>query len=88
MDEDRIKGKTKDVAGRVQRQVGEWTGDKENEAEGALKQAEGKVQNAFGKVKDSTRDAADDARRKSDVERGREQGREEEALKRDREDVA
>ena len=27
MDKDRVEGKVKDVAGRVQRQVGEWTGD-------------------------------------------------------------
>jgi len=27
MDKDEIKGKGKDIAGRVQRQVGEWTGD-------------------------------------------------------------
>ena len=25
MDKDRVEGKVKDVAGRVQRQVGEWT---------------------------------------------------------------
>ncbi len=29
MDSDRIKGKADDVAGRVKRQVGEWTGDTE-----------------------------------------------------------
>jgi uncharacterized protein YjbJ (UPF0337 family) len=88
MDKDRIEGKTKDIAGRVQRQVGEWTGDKDDQAGGAMKQGEGKVQNAVGKVKDAARDATDKVRRNSDVERGREQGREEEAAKRDREDVA
>ena len=61
MDKDTIKGKAKDVAGRVQRQAGEWTGDEENQAEGAAKQAEGKVQNAWGKIKDAGRKAADDA---------------------------
>jgi uncharacterized protein YjbJ (UPF0337 family) len=35
MDKDRIKGEAKDVAGRIQRQAGEWTGDEENQAEGA-----------------------------------------------------
>ena len=59
MDKDRIKGKAQDVAGRVQRQVGEWTGDEKAQAEGLAKQAEGKVRNAVGKVKDSVRDAAD-----------------------------
>ena len=27
MDKDRVKGKMDDAAGRVKRQVGEWTGD-------------------------------------------------------------
>ncbi len=66
MDKDRIKGKAKDVAGRVQRQAGEWTGDEENQAEGAEKQVEGKLQNAWGQVKDAGRKAADDA--KADAE--------------------
>jgi uncharacterized protein YjbJ (UPF0337 family) len=61
MDKERIKGKAEDIAGRVQRQVGEWTGDTNAQAEGLAKQAEGKVRNAVGKVKDSVRDAADDA---------------------------
>jgi uncharacterized protein YjbJ (UPF0337 family) len=59
MDQDRIKGKAKDIAGRVQRQAGEWTGDTENQAKGAAKQAEGKVQNAWGKVKDAAKDASE-----------------------------
>lgn len=61
MDEDRVKGKAKDVAGRIQRQAGEWTGDEESQAEGAAKQAEGKVQNAWGQVKDAGKKAAADA---------------------------
>lgn len=55
MDEDRVKGKAKDIAGRVQRQVGEWTGDEKSQVEGATKQVEGKVQNAWGKVKDAAK---------------------------------
>ena len=55
MDKDRVEGKTKDIAGRVQRQVGEWTGDTKNQAEGAAKQVEGKVQNAWGKAKDAVK---------------------------------
>jgi uncharacterized protein YjbJ (UPF0337 family) len=53
MDKDEVKGKMKDIAGRVERQAGEWTGDKDAQAEGASKQAEGKVQNVVGKVKDA-----------------------------------
>lgn len=59
MDKERIKGKAEDVAGRVQRQVGEWTGDEKAQAEGLAKQAEGKARNAMGKIKDEVRDAAD-----------------------------
>ena len=37
MDKDRVEGKVKDVAGRVERQVGEWTGDKDAQVQGAAK---------------------------------------------------
>lgn len=62
MDKDRIKGKAEDIAGRAKRQVGEWTGDKDAQAEGAVDQLKGKARNAVGKVKDAARDVADDAR--------------------------
>lgn len=55
MDKDRVEGKVKDIAGRAQRQVGEWTGDTEDQAKGAAKQVEGKVQNAWGKAKEAVR---------------------------------
>ena len=63
MDNDRIKGEANDIAGRVKRQVGEWTGDKDTQTEGAAQQVKGKVQNAWGKTKDAVRDVADDANR-------------------------
>jgi len=53
MNNDRAEGKTKDVVGRVERQVGEWTGSKEKQADGTARQASGKVQNAWGKAKDA-----------------------------------
>ena len=80
MDKDEIKGKAKDVAGRVERQVGEWTGDKDAQADGTAKQAEGKVQNAWGKTKDAVRDAADKVKRDNQTESERE--------REDKEDVA
>jgi len=55
MDKDRVEGKVKDVGGRVQRQVGEWTGDDEAQVKGAAKQVEGKVQNAWGQAKDAVK---------------------------------
>ena len=57
MDKDRVKGKMKDVGGRIERQAGEWTGNEKMQGEGAAKQVEGKVQNTVGKVKDAARDA-------------------------------
>jgi uncharacterized protein YjbJ (UPF0337 family) len=60
MDKDRIKGKTEDIKGRVKRQVGEWTGDEDLQAEGTADQAKGKVQNAVGKVKDAARKVKDE----------------------------
>ena len=66
MDKDRVEGKLDDVKGRVKRQVGEWTGDENAQAEGAADQAKGKVQNAWGKLKDAGRDAADNAKDKAD----------------------
>jgi uncharacterized protein YjbJ (UPF0337 family) len=58
MNKDRVEGKLKDVAGRVERQAGEWTDDPEKQAKGIAKQAEGKAQNAWGKAKDAVNDAA------------------------------
>ena len=59
MNKDRVEGKLKDVAGRVERQAGEWTGDTKTHVKGAAKQVEGKVQNAVGKVEDAAKKAAD-----------------------------
>ena len=60
MNKDRVEGKVKDIAGRVQRQAGEWTDDPENQVKGAAKQVEGKVQNAWGKAKDAAGKKTDD----------------------------
>jgi len=59
MNKDRVEGKVKDVAGRVERQAGEWTDDPKLQVKGAAKQAEGKVQNAVGNVKDAAKKAAE-----------------------------
>ena len=62
MNKDRVAGKLKDIAGRVERQAGEWMGDTDAQVKGAAKQVEGKVQNAWGQTKDATKKAADDAK--------------------------
>jgi uncharacterized protein YjbJ (UPF0337 family) len=57
MDKDKVKGTIDDAAGRVKRQVGEWTGDTGAQVEGAAQQVKGKVEKAIGNVKDAARDA-------------------------------
>lgn len=74
MDKDELKGKAKDIAGRVERQAGEWTGNEEAVAKGAAKQAEGKLQNAFGKAKDALKKPSD-AERDAEAEREAERDR-------------
>jgi len=70
MDKDELKGKAKDIAGRVERQAGEWTGDEETQAKGTGKQGEGKIQNAFGKAKDALKKPSD-ADRDDEADRDR-----------------
>jgi uncharacterized protein YjbJ (UPF0337 family) len=62
MNKDQVEGKVKDVAGRIERQAGEWTGDKEKQAHGALKQVEGKLQNAWGNTKEAGKRVDDKGR--------------------------
>jgi len=62
MNKDQVRGKVKDVAGRIERQAGEWTGDEKKEVHGTMKQAEGKIQNAWGNVKDTGKKTVDKAK--------------------------
>jgi len=57
MNKDNLKGSMDDAAGRVKRQVGEWTGDSKAQAEGGAQQVKGKAEKAWGNVKDAVRDA-------------------------------
>ena len=52
MNDDQIKGKAKDIGGKIQEKVGEVTGNRQQQKEGNLNQAEGKVQEKVGDVKD------------------------------------
>jgi uncharacterized protein YjbJ (UPF0337 family) len=52
MNRDKVKGKAKDVAGRVERQAGEWSGSERHQVKGAAKQAEGKLQHTLGKARE------------------------------------
>jgi len=50
MNRDQVKGTADDVAGKVQRKVGEVTGSTDQQIKGAAKQVEGKVQRGAGDV--------------------------------------
>jgi len=52
MNEDQIKGKAKDIGGKIQEKVGEAVGSRQQQSEGLSNQAEGKVQEKVGDVKD------------------------------------
>jgi uncharacterized protein YjbJ (UPF0337 family) len=53
MNRDQAKGAAKDVAGKVQRKVGELTGDETQQVKGGAKQVEGKVQKRLGDAEDA-----------------------------------
>jgi uncharacterized protein YjbJ (UPF0337 family) len=68
MDNDRIKGKMDEMAGKAKQKLGQMTNDGETQAEGMGQEVKGKVQNAFGKVKDEFRAGKEEAREK-EIER-------------------
>jgi len=57
MNKDQVAGTAKDVAGKVQRKVGEATGSTEQQIKGAARQAEGKVQKGVGDATEALRKA-------------------------------
>lgn len=59
MNKDQIKGTAKDIAGKVQQEVGELTGSEEQQVKGLAKQGEGKVQKGVGDAKEAVKDAVD-----------------------------
>jgi uncharacterized protein YjbJ (UPF0337 family) len=60
MNSDQIKGKAKDIGGKIQEEAGKVVGSSEQQAKGLGKQAEGKVQEKYGDLKDSvTKDSTD-----------------------------
>ena len=72
MDKDRVKGKAKDIKGRVQRQAGEWTGSEEHQVKGDLKQAEGKIQNVVSQAgREAMREAEERRRQQEEMENRR-----------------
>jgi len=56
MNKHQVKGRAKNVAGKIQEQVGKLVGSKEQQIKGLSKQIAGKVQKAFGNAKQSFKD--------------------------------
>jgi uncharacterized protein YjbJ (UPF0337 family) len=52
MNKDQIKGRAKDVGGKIQEKVGEAVGSRQQQSEGLSNQSEGKVQEKVGDLKD------------------------------------
>ena len=61
MNRDQVEGTAKDIAGKVQRKVGEATDNTSQQIKGGAKQIEGKVQRKAGDVENAA-DKADDRR--------------------------
>jgi uncharacterized protein YjbJ (UPF0337 family) len=57
MNKDQVKGKLKNIGGKIQEEAGKVTGSSEQQAKGLSKQVEGKVQEKYGDIKeDITKD--------------------------------
>jgi uncharacterized protein YjbJ (UPF0337 family) len=70
MNEDRVAGTARNLAGQAQEGFGRATGDVKNSVEGRFRQAAGAAQNLYGQASDAAgdlygqaRDAAEDAAR-------------------------
>ena len=48
MNRDQVKGAGKEIAGKIEKNVGRATGSEKTEVKGAAREATGKVQKAFG----------------------------------------
>jgi uncharacterized protein YjbJ (UPF0337 family) len=59
MNEDRVIGNAKNVAGGAEEGFGRATGDVKSQLQGEAKQAEGAVQDAYGQVKETASDAVE-----------------------------
>ncbi len=54
--EDQVKGKAKDVGGKIKEETGDAIGDDKMKRDGQADQAEGKVQKGVGDAKDKLSD--------------------------------
>ena len=59
MNRDQVEGTAKDIAGKVQRKVGEATDNTSQQIKGGAKQVEGKVQRKAGDIENAADKAED-----------------------------
>jgi len=52
MNKDQVKGKLKDIGGKIQEEVGDVVGSSEQQAKGLANQVEGKTQEKYGDAKE------------------------------------
>ncbi|MDO9150260.1 MAG: CsbD family protein [Methylotenera sp.] len=53
MNKDQVKGKSKEIAGKVQEETGKLVGSKNQQIKGLSKQISGKAEKNYGDVKDA-----------------------------------
>ncbi|QGZ41658.1 uncharacterized protein YjbJ (UPF0337 family) [Pseudoduganella flava] len=71
MNSDQIKGRAKEVGGKIQEEAGELVGSSKQQAKGLKNQVEGKVQKKVGDAREAVEDALDDD---TTIDRGNRQG--------------
>jgi uncharacterized protein YjbJ (UPF0337 family) len=54
MNSDQMKGRAKEVAGKIEKNVGRAVGSTKTEAKGVVKEVEGKFQKAVGDARNAT----------------------------------
>ena len=59
MNRDQVKGRAKEMAGKVQRKVGEVLGNPKHQVKGLAKEIEGKVQGFVGEVRNDAEKGSD-----------------------------
>ena len=57
MNKDQVKGSVKEVAGKVQKSVGDIVGNPTQQSKGAAKELQGKAQQVLGDAKELVKDA-------------------------------
>jgi len=60
MNKDQVKGKAKEIGGKIQEEAGELVGSSKQQAKGIANQVEGKLQKKVGDAREAVEDALDD----------------------------